>query len=72
MQENKQEMTFEQKLKRIEEISQKIEENSNLDESIALYAEGTRLAQECMKELDNAKGKITEIKNGKEEEDEQR
>ena len=63
----KTELTFEQKLKRIEEITAKIEENDNLDESITLYAEGTKLAHECMEQLDQAKGRISEIKNGKEE-----
>ena len=44
------------------EIAKKLEEGSSLDESLKLYEEGCKLAQNCLKELEKAKGKITIIK----------
>ena len=59
---------LESSLKRVEEILHKMEDDStSLDEKISLYAEGVKLSRSCLDELDKAKGKITEIKNGKEE-----
>lgn len=59
-------MELEKSLKRIEEITNKLEKGVDLDESIKLYEEGVKLVRSCMDELDKAKGKICEIKNGKE------
>lgn len=53
---------LEQKIKRLEEISKLLEKGTNLDESLKLYEEGCRLAKECLKELEKAKGKIIIIK----------
>lgn len=56
-------MTFEEKMKRIEEISNLMEENKlSLDESIKIYEEGMLLAKECIDYIEVTKGKITEIK----------
>ena len=49
---------LEQNIKRLEEISKKLESGTNLDESLKLYEEGCKLAKTCLKELEKAKGKI--------------
>ena len=52
-------LTYEQALKKLEDIINKLNEGSiPLDESIALYEEGIKLSEFCMKKLDNAKQKI--------------
>lgn len=53
---------LEQDIKRLEEIAQKIEKGANLDESLKLYEEGCKLAKNCLKELEKAKGKIIMVK----------
>jgi exodeoxyribonuclease VII small subunit len=53
---------IEQKIKRLEEISKKLEQGTTLDESLKLYEEGCKLAKECLQELEKAKGKIIMIK----------
>ncbi len=53
---------IEQDIKRLEEIATKIENGANLDESLKLYDEGCKLAKNCLKELEKAKGKIIMIK----------
>lgn len=53
---------IEQDIKRLEEIATKIENGTNLDESLKLYDEGCKLAKNCLKELEKAKGKIIMIK----------
>ena len=53
---------LEQNIKRLEEISNKLEQGTNLDESLKLYEEGCKLAKVCLKELEKAKGKIIMIK----------
>jgi exodeoxyribonuclease VII small subunit len=55
-------MTFEQYIKRLSEISDRLEDSAvTLDESIALFEESLKLSSECMKILKEKKGKITEI-----------
>jgi exodeoxyribonuclease VII small subunit len=59
MSENK---TFEQKMARLEEIVKLLESgNVELDKSLALYEEGSKLATELTKSLNEAKVKIEEI-----------
>lgn len=53
---------IEQDIKRLEEIAKKLEDGANLDESLKLYEEGCKLAKNCLKELEKAKGKIIMIK----------
>ena len=53
---------LEQNIKRLEEITKALEQGLPLDESLKLYEEGCKLAQNCLKELEKAKGKITIIK----------
>ena len=56
----KKEMDFEAAIKRIDEISQKLEDSSlTLDESLALYEEGVSLVRVCRKKLEEAEQKIS-------------
>ena len=61
---------LEENIKRLEEIAKKIEEGANLDESLKLYEEGCKLAKNCLKELEKAKGKIIMVKKEFNEKDE--
>ncbi len=57
-------MKFEEALKRLNEIVQKLESPElTLEESIKLYQEGTELSVFCKKELDNAKLVISQYNN---------
>lgn len=53
---------IEKDLKRLEEISALLDKGVSLDESLKLYEEGCKLAKNCIKELEKAKGKIVIIK----------
>ncbi len=53
---------IEQNIKRLEEIAKKLEDGTNLDESLKLYEEGCKLAKTCLKDLEKTKGKIIMIK----------
>ena len=56
------ELTYENAVKRLEEILALLEKNDvSLDESIKLFEEGTKLTAFCNEKLENAKQKITEI-----------
>ena len=60
MAEKKKNMNFEAAIKRIDEISVKLEDASlTLDESLALYEEGVSLVRLCRKMLEDAEQKIT-------------
>jgi exodeoxyribonuclease VII small subunit len=55
-------LTFEEKLTRLEEIVDDLEnETLDLTKSIALYEEGVRLGKELTKELEEAKIRIETI-----------
>lgn len=56
-------MKFETAMKRLEEISQKIDSNSEieLEEALALYIEGAAIIQKCNQMLDDAENKINEV-----------
>ena len=55
---------FENKLRRLEEISSMLESDSvGLEESISLFEEGMLLSKVCMKTLKEAELKITTLKN---------
>jgi exodeoxyribonuclease VII small subunit len=62
------EKTFEENIKRLEEIVKILEEGScSLDDSIKLFEEGIALSKLCNEKLENAKQKInllTEKENG--------
>jgi len=56
------ELSYEQQMKRLEEIVAKLEDGSlGLDESLRLFEEGTKLAAECNKVLNNAEQKIIKL-----------
>lgn len=55
-------MTYEQAIKRLEEIVSILEKNEiSLDDALELFEEGTKLSAFCSDKLNNAKIKITEI-----------
>ncbi|MBQ9532069.1 MAG: exodeoxyribonuclease VII small subunit [Eubacterium sp.] len=55
-------MTYEQAIKRLDEIVFLLEKNEiELDESLSLFEEGTKLTAFCTKKLNEAKQKISEI-----------
>ena len=56
----KTDIDFETAMKRIDEISAKLEDNTlKLDESLALYEEGVSLVAFCRARLDEAQQKIS-------------
>ncbi|MDD6727813.1 MAG: exodeoxyribonuclease VII small subunit [Eubacteriales bacterium] len=58
----KKEMTWEEAMARIEEITALLESNTiSLDESMKLFEEGTKLTAFCSKQLDTARQKITTL-----------
>jgi len=64
------ELTFEQKMEKLELLIRKLESgNNSLDESVKLYQEGISLAKECHEELQKAEKTIISLKteNGLEE-----
>lgn len=64
-------VNFEKSLVRLEEITKKLEKgNLTLDEMIKLYTEGTELAGECNKALEEAQLKISKLNEESEDEDE--
>ena len=55
-------MTFEQAIKRLEEIVNLLENNQiSLDESVDLFQEGVQLSQYCLKKLENVENKVSKI-----------
>ncbi|MBQ9516761.1 MAG: exodeoxyribonuclease VII small subunit [Eubacterium sp.] len=55
-------MTYEKAIERLDEIVSILEKNEiSLDESLALFEEGTKLTAFCTKKLNEAKAKITVI-----------
>ncbi|MBR1811877.1 MAG: exodeoxyribonuclease VII small subunit [Clostridia bacterium] len=63
-------MTYEQALEKLQQTVNAMESGTvSLDESVKLYEEGTKLAVYCMKCLETAKQKITDISNYTGEED---
>ncbi|MCS6838462.1 MAG: exodeoxyribonuclease VII small subunit [Bdellovibrionaceae bacterium] len=55
-------MEFEKKLKRLEEIVQKMEKGElALEESLRLFEEGVKLSRECQKELQSAEQQVEKL-----------
>ncbi len=55
-------MTFEEALKRLEEIVSELEKGDiPLDKSIKTFEEGTKLVDFCLSKLDNAEKKIKKL-----------
>ena len=60
------ELSFEDALKRLEEIVRRLESGeASLDESITLYGEGDRLRQQCETRLQAAQARIEKIQLGR-------
>jgi len=65
---SKKNISFEQSLSRLEEISSLLESDEiGLEEALKLYEEGINLSRECLTSLKNAELKITELKKKVEE-----
>lgn len=63
MPKTKKKNNFEDNLSRLKEISNLLEDNEiGLDDAIALYEEGIKLSKNCIKKLEDAQLKITELK----------
>ena len=59
------ELTFEESLKRLEEIVNQMEQGKvSLSDSLKLFEEGTGLAAFCSKQLDEAELKVTRLMKG--------
>ena len=56
----KQELNFEEAMKRLEEIAQELEKGDlDLDKSVAKFEEGMKLSKQCNKLLEDAEKRIT-------------
>ena len=63
------ELSFEEQMKKLQEIVEKLEKNDiDLDESIRLYEEGLKLSKQLKDQLGEFENKIASL--NKEEEDE--
>ena len=59
------EMIFEQKMARIEEIVAKLERgDAQLGDSLRLFEEGTKLIAACREELDKAEQQVVKLMKG--------
>ena len=64
-------MKLEESMKRLEVIAQELDSGEkSLEECLKLYEEGVKLAKSCLDNLEQTKGKITEIKKSTNTEDE--
>lgn len=64
-------MSFEQAMQRLEEIAACMEEQAlPLEKLLTLYAEGTALAAQCNKKLDDAQAQFESLRPGVEGTDE--
>lgn len=62
---NKQDLSFEQSLARLEQIVQAMESGKvTLDESLSLFQEGTELIRSCEKLLDQAELRVNKVVAG--------
>ena len=62
---NEQSMTYEQSVKRLDEIVRQLERGDvPLDESLKLFQEGTALVQSCQALLDRAELEIVKLSKG--------
>ncbi len=65
------EITFEQAIKTLEEITNILESGElSLDESMKLYEKGVKLSDKCAKQLNDAELKIKQLSNIESGEDE--
>lgn len=63
MSDNAKKMSFEEALKELETIVEKLERGDvSLDDAVAAYERGTELKQHCQKRLDEAKMRVEAIR----------
>ncbi len=63
MADNAEKMSFEEALKELETIVEKLERGDvSLDDAVAAYERGTELKQHCQKRLDEAKMRVEAIR----------
>ncbi|MDY5041994.1 MAG: exodeoxyribonuclease VII small subunit [Eubacteriales bacterium] len=56
-------MNIDEKIKKLQEIADKLDKNEvTFEESLKLFEEGNQIAKELYTELNNAKGKVTILK----------
>ncbi len=51
-------MNLEQKLDKLDKLATQIEEGLSLEESLAIFEESVNLAEDCLKTLNDCKGKL--------------
>lgn len=51
-------MTLEQKIARLDELAAEIEQGVSLEKSLEIFDQSVVLADECMKQLSECKGKL--------------
>lgn len=60
----KNDINFEESMKQLEEIANKLEQNDlDLDKSVELFEEGMKLSKQCSEILESAEKKITILIN---------
>lgn len=65
---SKKKKSFEESLKRLQEISDLLEgDDVSLENSIKLYEEGIKISKECFKALDDAELKVEQLNDDLEE-----
>lgn len=61
---SKEEINFEDAMKKLEEIADKLEKNElDLDKSVEIFEEGMKLSKKCSEILENAEKRITILIN---------
>jgi len=61
---SKEEINFEEAMKELEEIANKLEKNElDLDKSVEIFEEGMKLSKKCSDILENAEKRITILIN---------
>lgn len=55
-------MTLEQKIAKLDELAMQIEQGVSLEKSLELFDESVVLADECMKQLSECKGKLVVLR----------
>ena len=56
-------MTYDEALRRLEELVSQLERGgNNLDETLAMFEEGTALLKRCQEELGEVEGRLAELR----------
>ncbi len=51
-------MILEQKIAKLDELANEIEQGTSLEKSLELFEQSVKLADECIKQLSDCKGKL--------------